>query len=222
MLKRALSYIYPITEKKIPSKVNTRLDVIWNKGKLELDTKHTNYSYGNLEKVLKNGLQFIGFEKIKSMDKVLVLGLGAGSIINILRTDIKFTGHITSVELDPTIIYIGEKYFKLNAFNEHHDIYQMDAFEYVLCCQDNFDLIIIDIFQDFKMPSFLFEDYFVNHLKKLLNVNGFILFNTIVLNTNEEDRNKNYAALFNEEAFSVRMNRRLQKYNEIITVKRIS
>lgn len=221
MLKRALSYIYPITEKKIPSKVNTRLDVIWNKGKLELDTKHTNYSYGNLEKVLKNGLQFIGFEKIKKMNKVLVLGLGAGSIINILRTDIKFTGHITSVELDPTIIYIGEKYFKLNSFSEHHDIYQMDAFEYVLRCQDNFDLIIIDIFQDFKMPTFLFEDYFVKHLRELLNLNGFILFNTIVLNATEEERNNNFTTLFNNEKFSVRVNKRLQKYNEIITIKRI-
>ncbi len=221
MIKRLLSYFTPIIEKKIPSKVSKQLELTWNSGQLVVDTKHTNYSYGNLEKVLRNGLQFIGFEKVRAMNNVLVLGLGAGNIITLLREEIKYTKDITSVELDSAILFLGKKYFDLDKYSERHTIHKMDAFEYVLRSQKRFDLIVIDIFQDANMPSFLFENYFVERLKLLLNVNGFILFNTITLNELEKRRNKDYSALFEEDIYSVRSHPKLQKYNEILTIKKL-
>lgn len=221
MIKKLLSYFTPIIEKKIPSKVSKQLELTWNRGQLVVDTKHTNYSYGNLEKVLKKGLQFVGYEKIKAMHKVLVLGLGAGNIITLLREEVKYTKDITSVELDPAILFLGKKYFDLDKHSERHTIHKMDAFEYVLRCQKQYDLIVIDIFQDANMPSFLFEKYFVDRLKQILNINGFILFNTITLNELEKRRNKEYSALFEQGLYSVRSHPKLQKYNEILTIKKL-
>lgn len=221
MIKRFLSYFTPIIEKKIPSKVSKQLEVTWNSGQLVVDTEHTNYSYGNLEKVLKKGLQFVGYEKVRAMENVLVLGLGAGNIIALLREDVKFNKQIDSVELDPAIVYIGQKYFDLDKYSERHTIHQMDAFEYVLRCQKRYDLIVIDIFQDANMPTFLFENYFAERLKRILNINGFILFNTITLNELEKRRNKEYCALFQPEEYSVRSHPKLQKYNEILTIKKL-
>ncbi len=221
MLKKWLSYLSPIPVKKIPSNVNQRLEVSWQKGQLVLDTKNTNYSYGQLEQVFKRGLKFIGYQKIRAMQRVLNLGLGAGSTVHLLRSEINFTGSITSVELDQAVIYVARKYFALDRYQVNHHIVQMDAFEYVLSCQEQYDLVVIDIFQDTHMPSFLFEDYFVQHVEQLVAVNGFIIFNTIVLTPDDEARNQKFKALFDTNRFSVRLMPTTLEHNSIITIKRL-
>lgn len=221
MIKKILSYFTPVIEKRIPSKVSKQLEVTWVDGNLVVDTKHTNYSYGNLEKVLKNGLAFIGFEKIKRMNNILILGLGAGGVLKTLRDEIKYINSIDSVELDDAILFIANKYFDLGQYQDKHHIHQIDAFEFVLRSTDSYDLIIIDIFQDAHMPDFLFEGYFVEKLQQLLNVNGFILFNTIVLNKEEQYRNQNYADLFPKDNYSIRTYPKQQKYNELLTIKKL-
>lgn len=221
MIKRILSYFTPIIEKRIPSKVSQQLEVTWTEGRLVVDTKHTNYSYGNLEKVLKNGLSFIGFEKIKRMNNVLILGLGAGGILKTLRDEVKYANHIDSVELDEAILFVGNKYFGLQDYSEKHTIHNMDAFEFVLRSTEHYDLIIIDIFQDAKMPTFLFESYFVEKIHTILNTGGFILFNTIVLNQEDEIRNQKLHTLFPKEHYSIRTYPKQQKYNELLTIKKL-
>lgn len=222
MLKKWLSYLTPIPVRKIRSNINTKLEVTWLKGQLVLDTKNTNYSYGQLEQVFKRGFKFIGYPKIKAMNRVLNLGLGAGSTIHLLRNEVNFTGAITSIELDDAILFVAKKYFNLDRYNENHEIIQRDAFEYVLACQEQFDLIVIDIFQDSHMPSFLFEHYFVNHLQQLLTVNGFIIFNTIILTAEDEERNEKYKLLFDPLQFSVRSMPSSLAHNSMITIKRIA
>lgn len=221
MIPKLLSYLVPIPFKRITSTVNSQLEVTWNNGKLVLDTPNTNYSYGNLEKILKKGLQYIGFKKVKNMNSVLILGLGAGSVLHTLRNEIGYLNSITSIELDPAVLYTAKKYFNLDRF-ENHTIIQEDAFEYVLKNHTTqFDLIVVDLFQDVTMPSFLFESYFVNKLKLMLSIDGFILFNTICLTKEHSERNEEYIKLYNEDEFSIRRLSHLQDHNEIITVKRI-
>ena len=58
------------------------------KGKLILDSENTNYSYGNLQNILRLGLREIGFEKIKNMKEVLVLGVAGGSVVKTLVDEI--------------------------------------------------------------------------------------------------------------------------------------
>lgn len=222
MIKKLLSYFSPIIVKKIPSTVSKQLEITYHEGQLILDTPNTNYSFGSLEIVLKKGLKYIGYSKIVQMNDVLVLGLGGGSIIKLLRDDLKYDKQITSVELDPAIIYVAQKYFGIDKYKSKHEIVQTDAFEYILKQQKRYDLIVIDIFQDAQMPQFLFENYFVSNLKSRLNINGFILFNTIVLNKEERERNNTFKTLFETANFSVRTHPNVQHMNELITVKRIA
>ena len=222
MLKKWLSYLSPIPVKKIPSTVNQRLEVSWQKGQLVLDTKNTNYSYGQLAQVFKRGFRFIGHSKIRAMDQVLNLGLGAGSTVHLLRDEVNFTGVITSIELDETILFVARKYFDLDRYSDKHHIVQRDAFEYILTCQQQFDLIVIDIFQDSHMPSFLFEHYFVNHLQQCLALHGFIIFNTIILTVEDSERNEKFKQLFDPLEFSVRSMPSTQTHNNVITIKRIA
>jgi spermidine synthase len=220
MLQKLFSYFIPVNVYKKNSSVSKTLEVTWNNGQLVLDSKHTNYSYGSLQRILRKGLKYIGFERIRSFESVLVLGVAGGSVIKTLVDEIKFKGKITGVEIDESIIQIANEYFKLDRIPNLELVIE-DAFEFVLKTKLTYDLIIIDIFQDTKMPNFLFEDFFINRINSLLNLNGFILFNTMVINDQQAQRNLNYKSKFNGD-YSLRMYPKVEEHNELFTIKKLA
>jgi spermidine synthase len=172
-----------------------------------------------LQRILRKGLKYIGFERIRKFDNVLLLGVAGGSVIKTLVEEIKFKGKITGVEIDETMVAIANTYFKLNEI-PNLDIVIDDAFEFVLKTKERYDLIIIDVFQDTNMPNFLFEDYFINRVNFLLRKDGFILFNTMVINDGNRERNLAYKSKFNNN-FSLRMYPKVETHNELFTIKKL-
>ena len=75
MYRSILSYLIPIRVYHKNSLISKSIEVNWNNGQLVIDSKNTNYSYGSLQRILRIGLKKIGFEKIKSMESILVLEL---------------------------------------------------------------------------------------------------------------------------------------------------
>jgi len=219
MLAKFFSYFIPINVVKENSSISNTLEVTWNNGELVLDSKNTNYSYGSLQRILRKGLKYIGFERIKKFEKILVLGVAGGSVIKTLSDEIKFKGNITGVEIDKDVVEIANKYFKLNEIKNLELIID-DAFEFVLKTKNKYDLIIIDIFQDTKMPNFLFEDFFINRINFLLKTEGFILFNTMVINEKDRIRNLDYKKKFNGN-YSLRMYPKVEVHNELFTIKKL-
>lgn len=220
MLAKFFSYFLPINIYKKNSSISKTLEVTWNNGELVLDSKNTNYSYGSLQRILKKGLKYIGYERIKKFDSILILGVAGGSVIKTLVNEVKFKGKITGVEIDKEVVEIANKYFKLNEISNLELIVD-DAFEFVLKTKDKYDLIIIDIFQDTKMPNFLFEDFFINRINFLLNIEGFILFNTMVINEKDRIRNIDYKKKFDNN-YSIRMYPKVEIHNELFTIKKLS
>jgi len=106
---RLLSYIYPTT-RKVKSDFNGTLEITWYNGKKHLNTKNANYSYGSLQKILKIGLQKIDLSQCK---KILVLGLGGGSVIKTLQQDFNYKNHITAIDIDPIITDIAKEEFEV-------------------------------------------------------------------------------------------------------------
>ena len=159
MIKRVLSFLLPIKIHQKKSVYSKNLEVTWNNGYLVLDSENTNYSFGSLQRVLKKGLKYIGYERIQNFNSILVLGVAGGSVIETLKNEVKFQGKITGVEIDADVIELAKKYFGLGSYN-NVSIVNDDAFEFVLKTKEKYDLIIIDIFQDTTMPNFLFEDFF--------------------------------------------------------------
>ncbi|MFZ4680262.1 MAG: spermidine synthase [Flavobacterium sp.] len=219
MIRKLFSYFIPINIYKKKSAVSKTLEVTWNNGELVLDSKSTNYSYGSLQRILRKGLKYIGFERIRNFESILVLGVAGGSVIKTLVDEIKFKGKITGVEIDATVIDIANSYFELDKI-PNLEIVIDDAFEFVLKTKLKYDLIIIDIFEDTSMPNFLFQDFFINRINSLLNLNGFILFNTMVINKTEEERNLIYKSKFGGE-YSLRMYPKVEIHNELFTIKKL-
>lgn len=173
-MKKLLSYVVPFI-KKIPSEINGTLEVTIIDGKKVLDTAHANYSYGELQKILKYGLQQLDVSNVKS---ILLLGLGGGSVIQTLYNDFNYKGLITAVEIDPVIIEIAGEEFDIRP-SETLQILCADALEYVQQNNYQYDLIITDIFIDNKIPPQLYELTFWKNLANRVAPSGTILLNTI-------------------------------------------
>ena len=218
MFKKLFSYFIPINVFKQKSNISQTLEVTWADGELVLDSKNTNYSYGSLQRILRKGLKFIGFERIKTMGHILVLGVAGGSVIKTLVNEINFKGKITGVEIDKYVITIANEYFHLDQI-QNLEIIIDDAFEFVLKTKDNYDLIIIDIFQDTKMPNFLFETFFINRICDLLQPKGYILFNTMVLSDKQKKLNAEFLNAFNAAQYSVTKLHKVEELNELIIVE---
>lgn len=220
MLKKLFSYLIPIKIFKVNSSLSKTIEITWANGELVLDSENTNYSYGSLQRILRKGLKYIGFEKILKMKKVLVLGVAGGSVIKTLVDEIHFKGDIIGVEIDSEIIAIANEYFKLNEIPNLNIIID-DAFEFVLKTKEKYDLIIIDIFQDTTMPNFLFEDFFVNRICFLLQSKGIVLFNTMCLTAGHNFRNQNFIKNFNNSNFEIHSIPRIEDHNELIIIEKM-
>ena len=221
MLKKLLSYIIPIRILKQKSSISESLEITWANGELVLDSKNTNYSYGSLQRILRKGLKSIGFEKINTMNHILVLGVAGGSVVKTLINDVGFKGKITGVEIDTEIINIANTYFNLDKI-PNLEICIEDAFEFVLKTKNKYDLIIIDVFQDTKMPNFLFERFFTDRLDIILSNYGIILFNTMIVEQIQNKRNLNYISGFNTKKYAVRTIPRVERHNELIIIEKLN
>ena len=219
MFKRLLSYFIPVKIHQVKSAISKNLEVSWNNGQLVLDSLNTNYSYGSLQRILRKGLKSIGYDKIQSMNHILLLGVGGGSVLKTLVDEVKYNGKITGIELDPDVIKLAEDYFQLQEIKQLNLI-QGDAFEYVLKTSFHYDLIIVDIFQDTLMPNFLFEQFFTDRLGMLLKSPGYVLFNTMTLTTDDLERNNNYCLNYKNKPYHVIRLPKVETHNELIIIKK--
>lgn len=219
MLLKLLSYLYPFNIVTKKSTISKSLEITWVNGELVLDSKNTNYSYGSLQRILKVGLRSVGFEKIRGMQHILILGVAGGSVIKTLVNDINYNGKISGVEIDPKIIKLANDYFKLNEI-PNLEIIIDDAIEFVFKTKEKYDLIIVDIFQDNSMPGFLFEKYFANQVSQILSDSGVIIFNTMIVKASDNERNIEYLKLFDGENFLANKIPRVEQHNELIIIEK--
>lgn len=174
MIRKLISFAFPFT-RIVKSEYNGNLELTTIFWKTFLNTANTNYSYGSLQKVLKFSLKQIDVTKA---EHILVLGLGGGSVLKTLRTDFKFAGRITAVDIDPVIIEISKNEFGISN-NENTSVVCADALDYLTGTLEKFDILIIDLFIDNRIPArFLTETFWCEVINRLKN-KGTIIFNML-------------------------------------------
>ncbi|KRD57642.1 spermidine synthase [Flavobacterium sp. Root935] len=221
MIRKFFSYLIPIKIYKKKSARSKIIEVTWANGELVLDSENTNYSYGSLQRILRYGLRNIGYDTILKMDHILLLGVAGGSVVKTLVDEIEYKDRITGVEIDPDMIQVANEYFNLNQIKQLELVID-DAFEFVLKTKDKYDLIIIDIFEDTHMPNFLFEKFFVDRICTLLKDDGYVLFNTMILDEAHNVRNRKYISEVNPKLFMTKMLPRIEVHNELIIIKKVA
>lgn len=221
MIQKIFSYLIPIKIFKKKSARSKTIEVTWANGELVLDSENTNYSYGSLQRILRYGLRNIGYDAILNMDHILLLGVAGGSVVKTLVDEIEYKGKITGVEIDSDMIQIANDYFNLNQIQQLEIVID-DAFDFVLKTKNQYNLIIIDIFEDTNMPNFLFERFFSDRVCSLLKNHGFVLFNTMILDEAHNVRNRKYLAEINPELFFSKMLPRIEDHNELIIIEKVA
>lgn len=180
-MKKTFSYLWPLT-KKYNSSYNGKLEVTWINGRKVLDSSNANYSYGALQEVLDRGISEVRADRAAP---VLLLGLGGGSAISLLRNKFKYYGRITAVELDPAIVEIAKTEFNIEA-HQPLELLCEDAEAFVATAQEQFGFIIVDLFLDLKVPSQFFSETFWKNVGGLLLPGAKILFNAGINEAHQE------------------------------------
>lgn len=171
-----LSYIYPISIETTESEINPCLEVVYQNGKYILNSSNTNYSYSGLYDLFKLIFQNVNIDWDETND-VLILGFGAGCVVPLIQqyqTNCKILG----VEIDEKVVGLGRKYFGVDEL-KNTEIIIADAVDYLTNNQQNFDLIIIDIYVDRDVPSAIESQEFIKSIYNHLNSNGIVLFNKL-------------------------------------------
>ena len=172
IVKKFLSYFWPQT-KKVPSRYNGMLEVTWCNAKKILDSEHANYSYGSLQRVMETSLEKIDLEEVGS---ILLLGLGGGSVIVSLREKFSCRAMITAIDIDPLVIQLASDEFGIRP-SETLRVIEEDALKFTTHTRETFDLIIVDLFIDDKVPEPFYSTGFCENLARISGSNASIIFN---------------------------------------------
>lgn len=210
-MKRLLSVIYPVST-TFSSKYSGALKIMYHKGKKQLNSKNANYSYGNLQRILKFGLEKIDIIKVNS---VLILGMGGGSVIKTLRNDFNYNKPITAVEIDPVIITIADTEFGIKE-NESLTIHCTDAYNFIQTHSEVFDLIVVDLYIDLNIPDKFLSLEFWNALLNSKSSKGQIIFNASVGSSTSTLKLEEIISFLHSKVYKVSVYENVNTTNTII------
>lgn len=188
ILKYLASYFVDVRLEQQQSDFSGPLEVIYRNGRYALCTENTVYSYDDLYVNFRDSFKQININQFV-IRKVLVLGLGLGSIPFLLEKNFKKKYHYTLVEIDPKIVNLAKQY-TLRKLQSNYEVICLDAFEYMKNCSETFDLIAVDIFIDDNIPNSFESIEFLQNVKKALSPNALLMYNRLTYNEKLTARNK--------------------------------
>jgi len=215
---KGFSYLWPVTIKNYSSPYSGELYIRYFLGKKVLDCKHTNYSFGGLQKVLKRALELLPFNP--DTKKILILGLGAGSVVATIRKQHSKTAHVTGVEIDATILQIAREEFGI-VENSLTKLVQEDPMVCMANNADRDDRIIIDLFIVDTIPEAALEAPFLKQLVTAMEPGGYVVFNTIPETMSSETLDY-IITFFESSQLSVRLMKKWGYSNNILLVEKQS
>ena len=205
-IKRWLSYLWDIQVDYRFSDINGDLVVFLSKGRYQLCTANAIYSfedrYDNFGNIFRDSFDY----SLLKGNKVLILGLGLGSVP--ITLDMVKPRHwdFTAVEIDDAVCELAALY-GYPKIKSPIDTRVGDALIFVKTNRESFDLICLDLFIDDIMPEASMELDFLEDLKSMLGPGGVVVANTLAYT--EEHKTKS-EAFFKDKFLSVFPDAKLQ------------
>jgi spermidine synthase len=175
-LFRWISWLRPVRVARAEGRAGT-LEVRWERGRKVLNSPHANQSFGSLHRVWQQVLGRLDLPA-NPPARVLLLGLGGGSALRILRDELQLACAITAVEWDPAVVAVAREHFGLE---RHADvpIIAGDAVVQVQVLAQRFDLVLVDLFDDLDLARGVDTQGFAHGLRDRCAENGIVCFNTV-------------------------------------------
>jgi len=185
--KRLLSYFMEIPLETVSSDIHPELQVSLQQGRLQLSTEKAIYSFSDLYTNFRRAFSRLKLDA-RPIEEVLLLGLGLGSIPEMLEKKYGKRYHYTVVEIDEVVIQLAQHY-TLSQLASSFDIYCADAVPFVAACPDErYSFICVDIFLEDLIPESVTQPGFMAHHARILDKKGLLLFNCYSMGA--EDKKK--------------------------------
>ena len=126
--------------------------------------------------------------------RILMLGLGGASMVGALQKLLPSSA-ITVVEINPLIQQFAKQYFHFVP-GPLTTVIIADAFSYVLHSEEQFDLIIFDVFTADATPRQFASAEFMHKLKTMLAPSGVLGLNTLLYSTESAREKASYGKWF--------------------------
>lgn len=191
-----LSYLWDQRIEVTESIYNDYLEICLSRGRWKLNSENATYShedlYTNFYKVFKH----INIQE-KSLERVLILGFGLGSVVVMLENEFAQSAQYVGVEIDEVILDLCYRYLEPKILKDV-ELFCMDAFDFTLDHQQSYDLIIVDVFIDTITPNKFRSKRFLTKLSKMLRPEGLLLYNTLTF----KPEDANLSETFYRQQFS--------------------
>ncbi|MDH5359018.1 MAG: hypothetical protein OEX03_00580 [Gammaproteobacteria bacterium] len=112
---------------------------------------------------------------IDNPKKILILGLGAGSLLQHFLYHSDAT--IDTVELRQAVVEVATEYFHLPVDDEQHNSYVMPALDFLQRNGNQYEICLVDIYNDQGIDETLLDGTFFDSLKTKLTNNGICCIN---------------------------------------------
>lgn len=188
--KKWLSYLGPQVLETAASEQNPELTVLLFRGRLQLLSGNAVYSWDDLYRNFNIAFGQLELDK-RPFHDVLLLGLGLGSVPYILEKIYRRNYRYTAVEWDETVAELATRY-TLSRLASSVEVVIADAEIFVEVTEDQFDMVIVDIFEDdLTPPRFSTRDFLQKSFARL-RPGGFLLFNCLYNQPHERTATKRF------------------------------
>jgi len=140
----------------------------------------------------------VALAAVEKPKRVLIVGLGGGSIPNFLHKHYPDT-HIDVVDIDPLVVEVAKKYF---AFREDKTlrVHVADGRAFIEKCKKPYDIIFLDAYGADDIPYALATREFLQAVRKAVNPKGIVVTNLMDRSSNRlyDSMIRTYIDVFDE------------------------
>lgn len=109
--------------------------------------------------------------------RTLVIGLGGGTVVKRMWRDYTRM-RIDAVELDPVVVDVARRYFALPR-SARIRVFVGDGREYLATTTETYDIVVVDAFDDDRIPRPLMTEEFLRSVRDRLSPGGVVAYNCI-------------------------------------------
>lgn len=174
--RRWLSWIWPVRVAGAEGR-HGPLEVRWEYGRKVLNSPQANQSFGSLHRVWQRALERAAVQH-HPPERVLLLGLGGGSVPWILRRELGLHAPLTAVEIDPVMVQLARTQFGMDTLPDV-EVIQGDAIVQVQALPHRYGLVLVDLFDDLDLAQGVDTRGFAQGLRARCAEGGLVIFNTV-------------------------------------------
>lgn len=170
--------LFPRVVLQTASSYNPNIRVVREWGGMKLLVNGSPQSGSYIRMLWSRVMRKFRIDRIQNVDTILVLGVGGGTVIDILAKFFPYAS-ITAVDIDPVIIRVANQYFEIDK-HPNVRLVRADANAFVAGSAKKgniFDIVVVDIFIGPKIPGFVSGAAFLGVLHKIVKPGGCLLIN---------------------------------------------